>query len=233
MDFVLENPSERELPVLLYLSSDMFTSTATAVLLSVACRVGALGIRQASNGVATVDITNTIGPTNYLASGWIYGFPDNGTEADFRIPENFVRDIKFHSSRAGGAQIPAKGYVASLEDYIGRFNSTLSNYRTTRHYGGDFILLVHDLWGADGGSISTFPGDNGDWSRTDAFLKQVAADLKANDMLDGMILDLWNEPDITSFWDRSWEQYLQYWIRSYNFFRQVINANAVQFSTHC
>jgi hypothetical protein len=203
----------------------MITSTIADLLLSVVGKVRALGIRQASNGIATVNIANITGPTSYLASGWIYGFPDNGTEADFAIPENFVRDVKFHSARAGGAQIPAKGYVASLEDYIRRFDSTLSNYRTTRHYGGDFILLIHDLWGADGGNISTFPGDGGDWSRADAFLKQLAGDLKANNMFDGLVLDLWNEPDGSNFWDRPWEQYLQYWIRSYNFFRQVISTD--------
>jgi hypothetical protein len=95
----------------------------------------------------------------------------------------------------------------------------LSNYRTTRHYGGDFILLVHDLWGADGGSISTFPGDNGNWSLNDAFLTRLKNDLVENDMLEGLVLDLWNEPDGSNFWDRPWEQYLQYWERSYNFFR--------------
>jgi hypothetical protein len=171
-------------------------------------------------GIATVNISNTIGPTKQLASGWIYGFPDNGTTgADFSIPEAFVRDVKFHSSRSGGAQIPAKGWVAGLEQYMGRFNSTLSNYRTTRHYGGRFILLVHDLWGADGGNISTYPGDNGDWSRMDAFLTQLASDLRNNGMLDGLVLDLWNEPDIQLFWDREWTQYLEYYVRSYRFFR--------------
>lgn len=179
----------------------------------------AISIRQASNGVATVNILGNAGPANQIASGWIYGFPDNGTEASSSIPERFVRDIKFRATRAGGAQIPARGWVAGLKDYVGRFNSTLSNYRTTRHYNGDFILLVHDLWGADGGSIKTFPGDNGDWSQADAFLRQLATDIRRNNMLDGLIIDLWNEPDGSGFWARSWDQYLQYYIRSHKFFR--------------
>jgi hypothetical protein len=197
----------------------MIIPTLVALLLSSVQEAAAINIRQISNGIATVNISSTFGEAKSLSSGFIYGFPDNGTQVDLSISENFVRDIKFHSTRAGGAQIPARGWVASLEDYIGRFNSTLSNYRTARHYGGDFILLVHDLWGADGGSISKFPGDDGNWTLADAFLQRLADDLRENDMLDGLVLDLWNEPDGSNFWDRPWDQYLEYWVRSYNFFR--------------
>lgn len=39
-------------------------------------------------------------------------------------------------------------------------------------HGGTFILLIHDLWGADGtqGSSAPYPGDNGDWSSWDNYL---------------------------------------------------------------
>lgn len=39
-------------------------------------------------------------------------------------------------------------------------------------HGGTFILLIHDLWGADGTQSSTapYPGDNGDWSSWDNYL---------------------------------------------------------------
>jgi hypothetical protein len=180
-----------------------------------------ISIRQASSGIATVNISANVGPAKQLASGWIYGFPDNGTEASSLIAEHFVRDIRFQATRAGGAQISSRGWVAGLKDYVGRFNSTLSNYHTTRRYGGDFILLVHDLWGADGGSINTFPGDGGNWTLADAFLRQLANDIRQNNMLDGLVIDLWNEPDGSNFWARSWDQYLQYYVRSHKFFRQV------------
>jgi hypothetical protein len=76
-----------------------------------------------------------------------------------------------------------------------RFNSTLSNYRSTRKYSGDFILLVHDIWGADGGQSadSVYPGDNGDWSEMEASLFQLTEDIKANNMLEGLVLDIWND----------------------------------------
>jgi hypothetical protein len=197
----------------------MFLSSILLALLSNVHDTGALSIRQSSSGVATVNISANTGPAKQIASGWIYGFPDNGTEVSTSIPEHFVRDVKFRATRSGGAQIPAKGWVAGVQEYVGRFNSTLSNYRTTRLYGGDFILLVHDLWGADGGSIKTFPGDNGDWTQADAFLRRLADDIRRNNMLESLVLDLWNEPDGSNFWDRPWDQYLQYYIRSHRFFR--------------
>jgi hypothetical protein len=44
-----------------------------------------------------------------------------------------------------------------------RFASALSNYKTVRQHGGQFIFLIHDLWGADGtqNSSAAYPGDNG------------------------------------------------------------------------
>lgn len=173
--------------------------------------------RQLSEGTATVDLTVTRGEANNLGSGFIYGWPDNGSEADNSIPDYLVTGFKFNANRAGGAQISAPGWASGgYEGYIGRFDSTLSNYRTTRKYGGEFILLPHDLWGADGGATSEtpFPGDNGDWSNMEDFWNQVIGDLTANNMLEGLIIDLWNEPDGAGFWARSWEQYLEYWSRA-------------------
>lgn len=111
------------------------------------------------------------------------------------IPDEYVTDINFGAGRAGGAQISAQGWAkAGYDGYMGRFNSTLSNYRSVRKYKGDFILLPHDLWGADGGegSTSPYPGDDGDWSLMEEFLAQLCSDLQANDMLDGLVIDIWN-----------------------------------------
>lgn len=110
-----------------------------------------------------------------------------------------------------------------MSGYTERFQSALSNYRTTRKYGGEFILLPHDLWGADGGegSTSPFPGDNGNWTEMEAFWSQVISDLKANNMLDSLIIDLWNEPDGSGFWPRTWDQFLEYWNRAFALVRYV------------
>ncbi|KAF5851105.1 hypothetical protein GGP41_003919 [Bipolaris sorokiniana] len=178
----------------------MKSSTIASILLSSLTLLEAASTRRVAKGVATVDLSKTSGQAKFLASGWIYGFPDNGTEADTSIPSNYITDIKFGSSRAGGAQTSSRGWIDGYDSYLPRFKSTLSNYRTTRKYNGEFILLVHDLWGADGSNIPRFPGDNGNWTETDAFLTQLVKDIKANNMLDGLILDIWNEPDIGAFW---------------------------------
>jgi len=44
--------------------------------------------------------------------------------------------------------------------------------------------------------------------------------MKANQMTTGMVVDIWNEPDLgTVFWGRSQDQYLQMWGRTYYRFR--------------
>lgn len=191
----------------------LLTSTAAVA------PVSALSLPRASTNSATIDLSKAVGDARAQASGWIYGFPDNGTNADSSIPAHFVQDVRFVGSRAGGAQTPTRGWIDGYESYLPRLYSTVSNYRTTRKYGGVFVLLVHDLWGADGSKIPLFPGDNGNWTETDSFLRQVAKDLKAFNLLDGLVIDIWNEPDITAFWNRSWSQYLQYYVHAHRLLR--------------
>lgn len=196
------------------------TTILTALASASASRVRS---RQDVAGVATINLGQRSGTAQFLGSGFIYGWPDNGVNADESIAEELVTDIKFHASRAGGAQLsdPDLGWaVGGYDGYIGRFNSTLSNYRTTRKYGGDFILLPHDLWGADGSlGDGVYPGDDGDWTEMEAFYSQLVSDLKANDMLEGLVFDIWNEPELDIFWARSWEQYLEYYVRAHKIVR--------------
>ncbi|GKU10850.1 hypothetical protein FLAG1_11484 [Fusarium langsethiae] len=182
-------------------------------------------VASQAQGTATVNLAKEIGKAQALGSGFIYGWPDNGTDVDNSIPDYLVTDIKFNANRGGGAQIPAVGWATGgYKGYLGRFNSTLSNYLTTRKYEADFILLPHDLWGADGGqdSESPFPGDNGNFTGMELFWNQVISDLKAHDMLEGLVIDVWNEPDIDIFWARSWPQFLDYYNRATKLIRQVI-----------
>ncbi|KLO99648.1 uncharacterized protein Y057_7306 [Fusarium fujikuroi] len=194
--------------------------TLTTVVLALVTNVAAQ-----VQGTATVDLSKSHGPAQALGSGFIYGWPDNGTHVDTSIPDYLVTDIKFNANRGGGAQIPSLGWArGGYEGYLGRFNSTLSNYRTTRKYNADFILLPHDLWGADGGqgSNSPFPGDNGNWTEMELFWNQLVSDLKAHNMLDGLVIDVWNEPDIDIFWDRSWPQFLEYYNRATKLLRKAL-----------
>lgn len=67
-----------------------------------------------------------------------------------------------------------------------------------------------------------FPGDNGDWTNFNNFLERLASDIKINNMQDGIVYDLWNEPDLNGFWMRSQQQYIDTWGRAYGFLRYVI-----------
>lgn len=86
----------------------------------------------------------------------------------------------------------------------GRVQSVISNYKTARTYGAQFILKMSDLWGADGTQLSSaiWPGDGGSCTEYDRYLTQLVADLKANGMTTAIKLLIWNEPDLgTVFWE--------------------------------
>ncbi|KAF4635327.1 hypothetical protein G7Y89_g2773 [Cudoniella acicularis] len=172
------------------------------------------------SGTSTVNLGNITGSIKHLASGFIYGIPDTPNQ----IPDHFYTDIGFNYGRAGGAQVaaPGLGWIWGLAEYKVRFASALSNYRTTRKYGGEFIFLIHDLWGADGtqNSSAPYPGDNGDWSSWDDYLTQWISDMNANDALEGLSVDIWNEPDLAYFWNAPQSQYLQMWGRTYHRLRK-------------
>lgn len=80
-----------------------------------------------------------------------------------------------------------------------------------------FTVLMHDLWGADSLQSPDFsyPGGNGDWTSYDDFLTQVFSDITEYNMADGLDIDIWNEPDISGFWNAAQEQYLAMWNRTY------------------
>lgn len=166
---------------------------------------------------AVVDLAGRQGSPQQLASGIIYGTPDTLNQ----IPDNFYTGPKLKYFRAGGAQLFNVGQRGwHWGEYGPRFQSTLSNYQTARKYGGEFQLLVHDIWGTDTTNSSTaWPGDNGNWASYDAFLNRLIADIKANNMLPGLKIDIWNEADNIIFWKRPLSQYLETWKRTYQRFR--------------
>ncbi|KAM0164965.1 hypothetical protein ACHAQE_001544 [Botrytis cinerea] len=171
--------------------------------------------RQTILGTSTVNLNNNTGSTSHLASGILYGIPDTQGQ----IPTSFYSDMGFNYGRAGGAQVPSpgRGWIWGLSEYKVRFASALSNYKSTRAHGGKFIFLIHDLWGADGtqNSSAAYPGDNGNWASWDAYLTQLISDINANGATAGLSIDIWNEPDLTTFWNRSQAQYFQLWGRTY------------------
>ena len=187
----------------------LFASTAAIALSALTIGlVPATGARAADTSV-TVDFATAGGAPTYHAAGTLYGMTPDGS-----LPQDhFYRDIKWHFERAGGAQLNSGGYATSPADYQTRWNATLAQYKRTIALGGTFILLPHDLWGADGTTSQPFPGDNADWTQFDSFVNQLFSDVKANNMT--VEWDLWNEPNGQNFWPRPEAQYLQMWSRFY------------------
>ncbi|GLI80121.1 hypothetical protein PoHVEF18_008471 [Penicillium ochrochloron] len=199
------------------------------MLLSVFASLLAAGLVTADNLTATVNLSVSKGKPVHWASGFIYGIPDTPNQ----IPDHWYTDIGFRYGRAGGAQLeaPARGWIWGLTEYKRRLESTLSNYRTCRKYGAEFILLPHDVWGTDHTNSSTvWPGDGGDWSDYDLFVKTLMKDLKKNNALKGLVWDIWNEPDISIFWERNQQQWIDLYIRTHKLLREDPSFHSVQIS---
>ncbi|KAG8995203.1 hypothetical protein FRB94_009341 [Tulasnella sp. JGI-2019a] len=127
----------------------------------------------------------------------------------------------FNYLSAGGAQDPAAtGWIYG--GYTTRILEVISNYKTARTYGAQFILKMSDIWGADGTQATTaiWPGDNGSYTEFDRFLAQLVSDLKANSMTTNIKILIWNEPDLgTVFWYPGQARYLAMWSHAVTYLR--------------
>lgn len=175
---------------------------------------------QAADESISVNFSVAGGSPTYRASGWIYGMTENASAP----ADHFFRDVRFRYMRAGGAQLDSPGGWVSGR-YDRRWNSTRAQLLRTRALGGEFILLPHDLWGADGFPISRFPGDNGNWTDYDNFLTRLINDVRATGA--PVQWDLWNEPNITLFWNRPQAQYFELWRRTYQRVRAAFPTHLI------
>ncbi|MEU6415285.1 ricin-type beta-trefoil lectin domain protein [Microbispora sp. NPDC046933] len=192
----------------------------SAATLVVATVVATAAPAQAANESITVDFSVAGGSPAYRASGWIYGMTENAAAP----PDNYFTDVKFRYMRAGGAQLDSPGGWVSGK-YDRRWNATRAQLLRTRSLGGQFVLLVHDLWGADGYPISRFPGDGGNWTDYDNFLTRVIDDVRATGA--PVQWDIWNEPNITLFWNRPQSQYFEMWRRAYQRIRAAFPSHLI------
>ena len=181
---------------------------------------GTAHLAYAADESITVNFAAAGGTPTYRASGWIYGMTENASGP----ADHFYRDVKFRFMRAGGAQLGSPGgWVAGTYDR--RWNATVAQARRTIALGGQFVILPHDLWGADGFPISRFPGDNGNWTDYDAFLTRLIGDVRAA----GIIVqwDIWNEPNLGLFWNRPQSQYFELWRRTYQRLRTEFPSHLI------
>lgn len=197
-----------------------------AVLSGLTYASAALLPRQQNNSQSTitVNLSSDRGVPDQLGSGVLLGIPDaewpgNSPDAADQIPDEFYERIGFRYNRAGGSQLPQGAWITGLDGYNARLRSSKSDYDKAKSFGAGYILMPHDLWGTDQSDNSThWPGDNGDWDDYYAFLDQLLSDVVELDMLD-MAWDIWNEPDVDIFWDRSVEQWVELYVRTHQHIR--------------
>ncbi|ETS79918.1 hypothetical protein PFICI_07447 [Pestalotiopsis fici W106-1] len=179
---------------------------------------------------ATVDLSTTNGQPQHLASGFIYGIPDNYPN---QIPDHWYSDIDFNYGRVGGAQLgePARGWIWGMDEFSGRVNSAFLNYEVCRQFDANVIVLVHDIWGTDSHNSSTvWPGDDGDWTDWDLYVANLLDSFVSNDMLEGLVIDIWNEPDQSTFWQRDVQQWVDLYIRTHKAIRSDSRFDGVKIS---
>ncbi|KAJ7055968.1 glycoside hydrolase family 39 protein, partial [Mycena amicta] len=195
----------------------MLFSKSLAVLACAAVTLATpLESRQSAAMITTVDLSVNTGAPIRRASGVLYGVPNIKNQ----IPASFYTGMGFNYLSAGGAQfVNATGWI--FGGYTSRFQDVLSNFQTARQFNAQFILKMSDLWGTDGtqGSNGVYPGANGDFTEYDAYLTQLVKDLKANGMTSNIKLLIWNEPDLTAFWNAPQAQYFATWNHAVQFLR--------------
>ncbi|GIF01636.1 RICIN domain-containing protein [Paractinoplanes rishiriensis] len=200
------------------------TRLAAAALAALSVFTFAAPARAADESIA-VNFAVAGGAPTYRASGWIYGMTENAAGP----ADHFYRDVKFRYMRAGGAQLDQPGgWVSGL--YQRRWNATLAQARRTIALGGQFVLLPHDLWGADGYPIGRFPGDNGNWTDYDNFLTRVITDVRNAGIT--VQWDIWNEPNLGLFWNRPQAQYFELWRRTHQRLRAELPGTLIVGPSH-
>jgi hypothetical protein len=158
-------------------------------------------------------MASTQGAPTYLASGFIYGIAQDGSQP----PNTMLSDIAIKGLRVGGAQ------TGCPPNYAARFAAVKAYYAKAKAVGATLLLLVHDLWGADGSCSVTDPGDGGDWTKYTSFMTQLISDVQANQMTGADVRwELWNEPDLNIFWKGTQAQWLEMWRRGYQQVRAAI-----------
>ncbi|ETS79549.1 hypothetical protein PFICI_09402 [Pestalotiopsis fici W106-1] len=177
------------------------------------------------SGTATVTLNSPSGTARFLAAGVHNGIPPNdfssyvaGTPAataavQTQIPDQYFSGIKLQNARGGQGNLPSpsRGWQFGEDEYNNRFRAVHSNYLTVRKFGGNYTLMVSNLWGQRNSS-SPDPGSDGDWSSWDTFLATLCADIKAAGMTSGLDIEVWNEPDGQFSSSATW---LNIWGRSY------------------
>ncbi len=137
-----------------------------------------------------VDCAVDGGAVSHCASGFLFGFSDDGLEP----PDAAVLPLKIRLHRT-------------------RLSLAKAQAARMKSLGFGLQVVVSDDWGYG----QTHPGDNGDWARWENHVRhQVDV---ANEAGLRVQFDIWNEPDHHLFWQRTPERFLETWRRAYRAIR--------------
>lgn len=100
---------------------------------------------------------------------------------------------------------------------------TPSLYKRLTGYGADVQSVISDAYAYPGPS-GNWPGDGGDWTRWETLIEELVREADSKGLQP--IWDIWNEPDLKQFWDRSAEQFFETWKRAVRTIRRV-NPKAI------
>ena len=147
---------------------------------------------------------------------------ENGVRAGRQLLHR--REVPVHAGRRRAAGQPG-GWVSGRYDR--RWNATRA--QLAAHpvaLGGEFILLPHDLWGADGVPDLPLPGRQRQLDRLRQ-LPHPAHQRRPGDRASPVQWDIWNEPNITLFWNRPQAQYFELWRRTYQRIRAAFPSHLI------
>lgn len=173
----------------------------------------------------TVDLSDPIGAPDYRATGFLHGLNQDGTKP----PDDLLVPLKPQLFRGGGSTLPGGGWSKSgRSGYRVRWENVLDRFHrvTTPPLHAEYAIVIADLWGANGADIKPtdpYPGDNGDWTNYETFIRQLMADYQAAGMQhDQVQFEIWNEPDYNDvYWPRPKAQYEEMWQRGVRLIRSI------------
>jgi hypothetical protein len=206
----------------LRISGGVLASAALSTSVSLPSRTRAMA---ADAQQVYVDLPTTVGEPTYAATGFLHGLNRDGSQP----ADSLLMPLKPRLFREGGSLAPGGGWAkGGYVGYRNRWQEVVDNYnRVCRPpYEAEVVIVMSDLWGAEGVTLKPsdpYPGDGGDWTSYEQFVRQVVADVKAAGMDPAKVqYEIWNEPDYGNvYFARPKEQYEETWRRGVRLIRAL------------
>jgi len=160
-----------------------------------------------------VNLAADAGPSNGVGLGFLYGVTGDGSQPS----DALLEPLRMNAFRAGGHM--TRGWIEDGYQYGNATQTILDSITaqaerfTADPYNAQYQAILSDMYGAYGGqgAGTRYPCDNGDCSNWRTFVRTVVAELRDTGL--PIAYDIWNEPDISIFWERpvNGTQYFQMW----------------------